>query len=168
MSSERPPQPQVDSEDAAAVRFPPPLVALIAVGLGIGLNVVWPLGLVSSWPVALRYGTGAAVVLGALFGLGLWSVVLFRRGGQSELPWTPTPSIEEGGPYRFTRNPMYLMMVLICAGLGVLLDNAWLVALAPIVGWIIQRIAILPEEAYLERKFGDAYLDYKKRVRRWI
>jgi protein-S-isoprenylcysteine O-methyltransferase Ste14 len=108
------------------------------------------------------------IVVGAVLGLGLWSVVLFRRGGQSENPWKPTPAIEESGPFRFTRNPMYLQMVLICIGLSVVLMNWWLLALTPVVMWLLQRLAIEPEEAYLERKFGAVYLAYKRKVRRWI
>ena len=64
------------------------------------------------------------IVAGAVFGLGLWSIVLFRRTGQSENPWKPTPLVERG-PFRFTRNPMYLQMVLVCVGFAVLLMNVW-------------------------------------------
>lgn len=107
-------------------------------------------------------------LVGAILGLGVWSVLLFRRGGQSENPWTPTSHIEERGPFRFTRNPMYLQMVLVCLGIAVMLMNWWLLALTPVVGWLLQRLAILPEEAYLERKFGETYRSYKRRVRRWV
>jgi len=67
-----------------------------------------------------------------------------------------------------TRNPMYLQMVLACIGFAVILSNGWILLLTPLCGWLLQRFAILPEEAYLERKFGDTYLAYKGRVRRWL
>lgn len=107
-------------------------------------------------------------MVGAILGLGLWAVLLFRRSGQDENPWKPTPAIMARGPFRFTRNPMYLQMVLVCIGFAVILWNAWILALTPVGAWLLQRLAIRPEEAYLERKFGETYLSYKRRVRRWL
>ena len=63
---------------------------------------------------------------------------------------------------------MYLQSVLVCVGVAVILMDLWILALTPICAWLLQRFAILSEEAYLERKFGDTYLAYKGRVRRWI
>lgn len=108
------------------------------------------------------------IVAGAVLCLGLWSVVLMRRSGQSENPWKPTDRILERGPFRITRNPMYLQMIVACIGIAVLLANLWILFLIPICAFALQRWAILPEEAYLEEKFGAAYLDYKRRVRRWL
>jgi len=157
-----------ENKDAAAVRIPPPVIPLLAVLLGVGLNSVWPIDLGWALPTPQRYWLGGAIVIGAFLGLGLWSVVLFRRGGQSENPWKPTPHIEERGPFRVTRNPMYLQMVLVCLGLSIILMNWWVFVFTPVTGWLLQRFAILPEEAYLGQKFGAPYLAYKERVRRWI
>src|SRR5262245_23127931 len=154
--------------DAAAVRIFPPAVPLLTILAGIGLNRVWPLDLGFALPAPERYWLGGAIVVGAILGLGLWSVVLFRRSGQDENPWKPTPSVVDRGPFRFTRNPMYLQMVLVCVGFAVMLMNWWVLVLTPIGAWLLQRLAILPEETYLERKFGDAYVAYKRRVRRWL
>ena len=63
---------------------------------------------------------------------------------------------------------MYLQMVLVCVGLSIILWNVWILLLTPLCAWLLQRWVIAPEEAYLERKFGDGYLAYKRRVRRWI
>jgi len=157
-----------DQNDAAAVRIPPPVIPLLMVLLGVGLNWVWPVDLGFALPSPQRYWLGGVIVSSAFLGLGLWSVLLFRRGGQSENPWKPTPHIEERGPFRLTRNPMYLQMVLVCLGLAIILMNWWVLVLTPVCGWLLQQFAILPEEAYLERKFGEAYLAYKSRVRRWL
>jgi protein-S-isoprenylcysteine O-methyltransferase Ste14 len=156
------------SDDAAAVRVFPPGIPLAAIVLGVGLNWLWPIHLGFSLPRPERYWLGGAIVVGAILVLGLWSVVLFRLGGQSENPWKPTPHVEERGPFRVTRNPMYLQMVLVCVGFSVLLMNLWVLVLTPVVAWLLYRFVILPEEAYLERKFGETYLSYKRRVRRWI
>jgi protein-S-isoprenylcysteine O-methyltransferase Ste14 len=143
-------------------------VPLAIVLLGVVLDRLWPLPLGLGLTGSQRGWLGGAIVAGALLGLGLWAVVLFRRSGQDENPWKPTPHIVEHGPFRFTRNPMYLQMLLVCVGLAVALANGWILALTPLGGWVLQRFAIRPEEAYLERKFGDAYLAYKRRVRRWL
>jgi protein-S-isoprenylcysteine O-methyltransferase Ste14 len=157
-----------ESRDAAAVRVFPPGIPLAAILLGVALNWLWPIDLGFAVPAPERYWLGATIVVGAILGLGLWSVLLFRRGGQSENPWRPTPHIEKRGPFRVTRNPMYLQMVVVCIGFSIILMNWWVLALTPVTAWLLQRFAILPEEAYLERKFGEAYLSYKNRVRRWL
>jgi protein-S-isoprenylcysteine O-methyltransferase Ste14 len=157
-----------ERRDAAAVRIFPPAVPLLTILLGVGLNRVWPIDPGFELPKPGRHWIGGLIAACAFLGLGLWSVVLFRKSGQNENPWKPTPRIVERGPFRVTRNPMYLQMLLVCVGVAVILGNVWILALTPIGGWVLQRLAILPEEAYLERKFGDAYLAYKRRVRRWL
>ena len=153
-------------ERGAAVRFPPPLVPLIALGAGECVHrFLWPLAL----PLAGLPRVLAAIVLLAA---GVWLLLaaarLFRKTGQDPKPWLPSPEIIDTGIYARTRNPMYLGMGALQAGLAVALGDAWVLLLVPVTGWVIQRIAIRHEEAYLERKFGDAYLDYKRRVRRWL
>jgi protein-S-isoprenylcysteine O-methyltransferase Ste14 len=157
-----------DAPDAAAVRVFPPAVPLLTVLVGLGLDRLWPIGGPFVLEAAVRYWIGGAIVVGAVLGLGLWSVVLVRKSGQSENPWKPTTQIIRSGPFRITRNPMYLQMVLVCLGFAVALLNLWILILTPVCAWLLQRLAILPEEKYLERKFGELYADYKRRVRRWI
>lgn len=157
---------QAGGSDGAAVRFPPPLVPLIALVAGLAVHgFVWPLRLPLDG--IARYGLAAVLAaLGvALIGAALG---LFRRSGQDPKPWTTTPEIIATGVYRFTRNPMYLGMGLLQAGIGVALANGWVVAFVPLSWLAIYFVAIRHEEAYLERKFGSAYLDYKKTVRRWL
>ena len=112
--------------------------------------------------------TVRVAVLGAVLGIGSRAVRTMRRTGQDENPWKPTPSLIESGPYRFTRNPMYLQLVIICIGFAFILENAWILLLTPLAALALQELAIRPEEAYLERKFGETYLAYKRRVRRWL
>jgi protein-S-isoprenylcysteine O-methyltransferase Ste14 len=155
-----------NERDAAAVRVFPPAVPLLTVLIGIALERLWPVGIGVASPY--RYWIGGLIVAGAVLGLGAWSVVLLRRTGQSENPWKPTTQIIQSGPFRITRNPMYLQMVFVCIGIAVLLDNLWIVILTASCAYVLQRLAIAPEEAYLERKFGEAYLAYKRKVRRWL
>lgn len=154
--------------DAAKVRVFPPAVPLTAVLLGVAADYLVPLPVPAVLPVAVRLVIGTAIVVGAILFLGLWAILLVRRSGQSENPWKPTTSIVEAGPFRVSRNPMYLQMVLVCLGLSVMLWNAYLFVLAFVCGWVLQTLVIVPEEDYLERRFGDTYRDYKRRVRRWI
>ena len=157
-----------ERSDAAAVRILPPGVPLLTILLGVALQWLWPIDPGFELVAPARYWIGGAIVVGAILGLGWWSVRLFRRSGQNENPWKPTPSIVDRGPFRFTRNPMYLQMMLVCLGFAVLLWNAWILVMTPVAAWALQRFAIAPEETYLERKFGNEYLAYKRRVRRWL
>jgi protein-S-isoprenylcysteine O-methyltransferase Ste14 len=152
--------------DGAAVRIPPPLVYLGGVVVGVLVH-----GFLL--PVRLTLPTGARVSLTAvaiLLGLSLMggAIRLFRRSGQDPKPWEPTPEIISTGVYRFTRNPMYVGMGLLQIGIGVGLANGWILALVPIVLVLVYWTAIRHEEAYLERKFGEAYASYKRSVRRWL
>ena len=156
------------TSDAAAVRVFPPALPLVTILAGVGLQYLWPIDIGVQIPAPLRYWIGGLIIAGAVVLLGGWSVLLMRRSGQSENPWKPTTQIIDRGPYRFTRNPMYLQMVVGCIGFAVLLMNMWILILTPICGWALQQLAIVPEEQYLERKFGAVYVDYKRRVRRWI
>ena|SRR6185369_4397643 len=154
--------------DAAAVLVFPPGVPLLTMLAGVGLNSLWPLRFSFGLSAPACYWIGGAIVAGAILGLGLYSVILVRRSGQSENPWKPTTEILDRGPFGFTRNPMYLQMILVCIGFAVILRNTWILLLVPVCAWMLHRFAILPEEAYLERKFGEEYLAYKRRVRRWM
>jgi protein-S-isoprenylcysteine O-methyltransferase Ste14 len=158
----------VSERDAAAVRVFPPAIPLLTILAGFGLQSIWPIGLGIAIPAVVRYWIGGLIFAGAVLLLGGWSVLLMRRSGQSENPWKPTTQIIERGPYRLTRNPMYLQMVVACVGVAVAFANVWILLLVPVCAWALQALAIIPEEQYLERKFGEHYLAYKKRVRRWI
>lgn len=155
-------------KSGAAVRFPPPLIPVLAILIGVGLGFLWPLGVGVELPTPGRYWAGGIIVIGSILGLGLWPVLMFRHSGQSVIPWTETPKIELHGPYRFTRNPMYLQMILVCIGCTIILANGWILCLTPVCAWLLYQIAIKPEEAYLEEKFGESYRAYRSNVRRWI
>ena len=154
-----------EARDGADVRIPPPALFAGAVLLGIALGWAWELefGSGSSLPIAL----GAAAICGGVAIL-LSAFSVFRRIDQHPDPRKPTPAITRDGPYRFTRNPMYLAIALLQLGIGLALGNAWiLVLLVPVVLYLHYG-AILPEERYLEENFGEEYTRFKASVRRWI
>jgi len=152
--------------DSAGVRVPPPFLYLGA--LLSGLAADWFIT-VSSFGIdrwllaatgALLFVAGAALMLAA--------AGLFRRLGTNIPPSQPTTLIATTGPYRWTRNPMYLGMALVYAGLAIGFDAPIALALLPLVLITIQTQVIVREEGYLEAKFGDEYRRYKARVRRWF
>lgn len=154
------------AKDGAAVRLPPPLVYLGAVLLGMFLHTyVVPLPL--ELPRPLRITITLILVLPGMV-LMIGALGLFHRTGQDPQPWKPTPEIISRGVYRISRNPMYVSMALFQAALTLELENGWFLVLLPPVLVAIYLLAIRHEEAYLARKFGDAYLAYKASVRRWL
>ena len=80
----------------------------------------------------------------------------------------PVPRLTTDGPFRYTRNPGYLCLAMIYAGIAVLWNALWAILLLPLVLFVVQREVIGREERYLERTFGEEYLDYKTKVRRWV
>ena len=157
-----------ESNDAAKVRVFPPAIPLTTILLGVALKYAIPIDLGFAPDPIVRYSVGGLIIVGAILGLGWRSIKLLRDSGQSENPWKPTTKIIKRGPFRITRNPMYLQMILVCLGFSIILWNVWIFLLIPLCAWMLQQLVIMPEETYLERKFGESYLEYKRRVRRWI
>ena len=80
----------------------------------------------------------------------------------------PVSSLVQDGPFRYSRNPGYLSLTMLYAGIAILRNALWAILLLPLVLYVIQREVIEREERYLERTFGEEYLAYKRRVRRWV
>jgi protein-S-isoprenylcysteine O-methyltransferase Ste14 len=155
-----------NGKDGAAVRIPPPLVYLGAVIAGVLLQAfVAPLPIELS--IVSRIVVAAAAAVSSLAFMG-FAINLFRRTGQDPKPWVTTPEIISTGVYRVTRNPMYVGMALLQIAIGVGLANWWVIIAVPVALVLVYLTAIRHEEAYLERKFGRAYSDYKASVRRWL
>jgi protein-S-isoprenylcysteine O-methyltransferase Ste14 len=152
--------------DSAQVRFPPPFVYLGFLLIGFGAERwidLTTLGIDPLW----RWIAGA-ILFAAGLAVGLPAIELFKRAGTPPPPWQPTTGIVTGGIYERTRNPMYIGMGLLYAGLAVGLDGPIALLLLPVVMLIIRYGVIAREERYLEAKFGEDYRAYKARVRRWF
>ncbi len=156
--------------DRASVRISPIVFFLPMVGAVAFHYLVWPLGF--SFPDVLG-GWMTRVVIGVLagvigFGLQGLAIAEFRKTGQAPDVGQPTTSIMRTGPYKFSRNPMYLGAVLIHLGVALGMGSVWV--LATLIPTVVMAhvLAIVPEEQYLEQKFGDAYHAYKASVRRWL
>jgi protein-S-isoprenylcysteine O-methyltransferase Ste14 len=154
-----------DTQDNAQVRIRPPLVWATAVVAGLALNWFAPIPfLPAAFPAGLL---GALVFVLALVLFG-WAIVTITRAGSNVPGNRPTTTIVESGPYRFTRNPIYLGMFFALIGLAIAFDDLWLLIVLVPFALLIRYAAVAREEAYLERKFGDAYRSYRARVRRWL
>ena|SRR5258708_7437705 len=154
------------AERGAQVRFPPPLVFVGFIFLGMALQyAVAP----EPFPVD-RWITLVAGILILLIGLSVIALAhkLFVRTGQNPKPWTPSPELLLEGPYRFTRNPMYLGLTLFQLGLGLAVSDLWISLFAVPALAAVHFIAVLPEEKYLTEKFGENYKAYLVKVRRYL
>jgi protein-S-isoprenylcysteine O-methyltransferase Ste14 len=153
------------TNDNAGVLFPPPLLFVAAFVLGQRLQSSFPLPLLL--PKTLRIFLGGALV-GTSITTAALAVREMRSAGTSVQPQKPTTALVVEGPYRFTRNPLYLSMTLLYSGLTLLTNALWPLLLLPIALQILKRGVIQREERYLEHKFGEQYQRYKESVPRWL
>jgi len=148
----------------AVLAYKPPRIALFCLAIAAGLHVLSPAGTVLHFPYRLL-GT-VAVVAG--FGTMMWAWVLFQRLRTAICPTCAATALVMAGPYRWTRNPMYLGMVLMLCGAGFFLGTV-IAFFAPLAFYIIVNEVFIPyEERSMELIFGDGYRAYQARVRRWL
>jgi protein-S-isoprenylcysteine O-methyltransferase Ste14 len=157
---------EINSKDRAAVKIPPPLIFFACLGAGVFLEYLFPLRFVRcAWTFRIVFGCFLIVVS------GLIAISAFKALISNKTPFDPakpTVRIVREGSFRFSRNPLYLALLLLLSGIAVLLCSLWLVFALIILFILLERFAVRPEEKYLADKFGDDYLDYKASVRRWI
>jgi protein-S-isoprenylcysteine O-methyltransferase Ste14 len=148
----------------AGVIAPPPL--LVAATLAVTLLLDW------AWPAPVLGATAQTVAGSAMLIAGLALVVVcarrFVRAGTNVPTYRPTTALVTDGPYRLTRNPIYVGLLLAYLGLAVLVDSLWMIAGAAALALVLDRGVIAREEVYLEATFGADYRAYKDRVRRWL
>jgi protein-S-isoprenylcysteine O-methyltransferase Ste14 len=153
-----------DEHDNPGIKVPPPLIYLLPLVLGLLLDrrvhiPFLPSGVVRiiGWPLI-----GGGVLIGGWFR---------KTMGDADAPVRtdrPVPRLTTDGPFRYSRNPAYLGLAMIYAGIAVLRNALWAILFLPLVLFVIQREVIGREERYLERTFGEEYRTYKARVRRWM
>lgn len=150
--------------DRPQVKFPPPVFYLAMILLGYGLDQWlpwhWQAGFLSRWQGIALVGTGLMLVL--------WASTCFRRHQTTILPHKASSRIIQDGPFRLSRNPIYLAFTLIQIGAGIALGNIWILGLVYPTIRIMNQHVIEKEEAFLKQAFGDEYVGYLATVRRWI
>ncbi|MBL4870165.1 MAG: isoprenylcysteine carboxylmethyltransferase family protein, partial [Robiginitomaculum sp.] len=151
--------------DTPAVHIPPPIIVAVFLGIGIWSNKHFHFGFGEFAQLVQYLGWG---LLAASIIIGLWCALLYRAAKTSILPHTADNTLMDHGPFSFSRNPIYLAMVIMFLGLCFVYNAplALVFILPTILG--LRFYVIVKEEAYLERRFGKNYLEYKSRVRRWL
>jgi protein-S-isoprenylcysteine O-methyltransferase Ste14 len=150
--------------DHPQVMVMPPIVFLGCLVGALALN--WAVAFPTPWTFSLQLAGGVMAVAGLLLGGSAFSQMVMAH--TSPDPHQPTTALVTGGPYRFTRNPIYLGFFLIYLGFTLLAGTLWGLLASPFLLWTVTHAVIHQEEVYLEGKFGDQYTNYKSRVRRWI
>ncbi|MFQ5694099.1 MAG: methyltransferase family protein [Nitrospinota bacterium] len=142
----------------------PPLIYLAFLLVGLALGCVWPVAFV---PDSVRFRAGIALIL---LGVGIQAIALrrFQVAGTSHETAKPATALVTGGVFRYSRNPVYVSLDLIYAGIAVAAESLWMLVLTVPLHFVIHYGVVIREERYLEGKFGEEYARYKAAVRRWL
>jgi protein-S-isoprenylcysteine O-methyltransferase Ste14 len=146
---------------------PPPLIYAVALVIGLILHALYPVRLVRFLPRLARIVLGFSLA-GLALTIATFAIRAMMRAHTNVDPSQPTTALVVEGPFRLTRNPLYLSQTLLYAGISILVNTLWTMLLLPVILVAMRKGVIDREEQYLERKFGEQYLRYKARVRRWI
>jgi protein-S-isoprenylcysteine O-methyltransferase Ste14 len=151
---------------AVLERVPPPVFFFACLLLGWALNFNWPLSLgLKALPV--RLALALPLFLLALL-IGLSAFYTFWRGRTSPMPFGTPAALLTSGPFRLSRNPLYVAVIIFLTAFSLLLDSAWVLATVSVLGLALGHFIIPGEEARLRQVFGDRYTTYSGRVRRWL
>lgn len=150
--------------DSPHVLILPPLLYLLGLAVGFVLHLLAPHSIAPP-PFA---NVLAIALLVAGIGLGSWARLHLKRRGTPVDPRQPTTALVTDGPYRYSRNPLYLRVTLLYLSVAFFVNDVWLLAVLPFVLIVLYVGVIRREERYLEAKFGDEYRAYKATVRRWL
>ncbi len=155
----------VEASSGPRIRIPPPVIYVAALAIGFVLNYLWPMSPLSG---SSRYVIGSVLILVNVL---IMPPVLrrFRRAGTAFFDLRkPASALITEGPYRFSRNPSYVSLTLLYLGIGILLNNGWILILVAPVFLVMDLWVVRREERHLEAKFGEEFLRYKAAVRRWL
>jgi len=153
-----------DEQDNPGGRIPPPLTYLLTLLLGLVLDRRLH---VPFLPRRAARVLGCPFVVGGV-ALATWFIRTMRGADTTLDVNKPVSTLVQDGPFRYSRNPGYLSLAMLYAGIAILRNALWAILLLPLLLLITQRELIEREERYLERAFGEEYLAYKRRVRRWL
>ncbi len=156
-----------ESRSSPRVHLPPPLILIVAFLAGVALDALVSLPLFPS-----DIGVAWSVLPWLLTALGsalmLWGLLTFVRARTGVIPFRPATQLVTHGPYRFSRNPMYAGLSIAYVGFSIWVDSFWPLLMLPLALWVLWKVFIEREEAYLASTFGEAYEAYRSRVRRWL
>jgi protein-S-isoprenylcysteine O-methyltransferase Ste14 len=151
--------------DSSNAIIRPPIAWALSFAVGLTLDWLYPAPFV---PPNVPHSWVGAAVFAMAFGLAIWAIATIRRAGTQVETNRPTTAIVTSGPFRLTRNPIYVGMFLGLVGLAIGFDSLWILGMLVPLFLVIRYGVVAREEDYLARKFAGVYLDYKSRVRRWL
>jgi protein-S-isoprenylcysteine O-methyltransferase Ste14 len=144
---------------------PPPALFFVLLIAGAAIDTLHPLRFLSD-EIGLRLLVSLPLFVLAV-AIGIWAFWSFRRSRTSPDFGSVVSALVQRGPYRFSRNPLYVALVLVLAGLACVLNNGWLAIATPLLVVALDRVVIVREERFLADLFGSDYGSYRARVRRW-
>jgi protein-S-isoprenylcysteine O-methyltransferase Ste14 len=145
----------------------PPIIFVAAIAVGLVLHVLYPLPWVGNRFSAILLVLGWLLIT-AFVALNIWAIRTMRRAGTTVRPDRATDHLVVDGPFAFSRNPLYLAGTMAVVGIGLASGIVWYLLLAILAAFAVQMLAIEREESHLRARFGTAYLEYARRVRRWL
>jgi protein-S-isoprenylcysteine O-methyltransferase Ste14 len=145
----------------------PPIIYLTAIVVSFLLGVFYPLPWFRQPLSGILFAIGW-LMIAAFVALNISAFRVMRRAGTTVRPDRGTDHLVTSGPFFFTRNPLYLAGTMLILGIGLVSGIAWYLVLAIFAAFAVQKLTIEPEEKHLEARFGKSYVDYARRVRRWI
>jgi protein-S-isoprenylcysteine O-methyltransferase Ste14 len=150
------------------IRVPPPAIYFAVFLVGLLPETILRLSLAHTETAARKHAVIGIAIVAAGVVLMLWGMLTFRHFRTSVLPFKPATALVRSGPYRFTRNPMYVGMTIAYVGAAIAMNVVWPLLFLPLAIYLIVRFVIRLEEAYLARVFPGEYADFRARVRRWL
>lgn len=145
----------------------PPIIYLAAIAIAIVLGLTYPLPWITEPISDLLFAAGWLAVAGVV-AIELSAMRALKRGNTTIRPDKASDHLVTDGAFSFTRNPIYFGNTLLMIGIGLILGSLWFIIMALVAAFATQKLAIEREEKHLLARFGKKYIDYAKKVRRWI
>lgn len=154
--------------NAAPSRVPwPPIIYLLAIAVAVAFGLLYPLPWLTEPLSDLLFAAGWLAVVGVV-AIYYSAMQTLKRAKTTIRPDRPSEHLVTSGAFSFTRNPIYFANTLLMIAIGLITSSVWFIVLAVIAAFGTQKLAIEREEKHLQARFGKKYIDYKKKVRRWI
>lgn len=154
--------------ESPGVIFPPPFILLFFLMAGTLLQFAFPLEIFAPFTLgSLQFLAGLVIISGGI-GLAFWGVRTFSKAGTNVATHKAALLVVSDGPYKFTRNPMYLGMQILLIGTGIMFSSEWFLLLWPMFFLVLRFGVVAREERYMRKKFGAQYVALLNRTRRWI
>jgi protein-S-isoprenylcysteine O-methyltransferase Ste14 len=158
----------VTNPNAAPSKVPwPPILYLAGIVVAAVLGLLYPLPWITEPLSDLLFAAGWLAIAGVV-AIYYSAMQTLKRAKTTMRPDRPSEHLVTSGAFSFTRNPIYFANTLLMIAIGLITANVWFLALALIAAFATQKLAIVPEEKHLQARFGKKYIDYAKKVRRWI